>query len=113
MDIVITKNNFHTLVDVFIVNSTRIDLVQHASTMTMHVMIVAAQNKAQSYTKQVLGNDFIPLAVKTYSCFHLHFDSFLTSYVHECIAHHQQTSLVLLMFIFHYRQQVLIALQRA
>jgi hypothetical protein len=113
MDIVITKNSFRTLTDVVVVNPTRINLVQHVSTMTMHAVIVTLQNKAQSYIEQVLGDDFIPLAIKTYSCFHLHFHSFLNSYVNACITHHEQTSLVPLMLISHYKQQVLITLQHA
>ncbi len=79
--------------------------------MTMHVAANIAQDKALSYTKQAPGDDFIPLVIETYSCFHLHFDSFLTTCVHAYITHHQQTSLVPLMFIYHYKQRVSIALQ--
>ncbi len=60
---------------------------------------------------ECLGDDFTPIAIETYSCLHPCFDSFFISYVHACIACHQQTSLVLWMLIFHYRQQVLRALQ--
>jgi hypothetical protein len=35
-------------------------------TMTMHVAIVSAQKKAQSYTKQAPRDDFIPLVIKTW-----------------------------------------------
>jgi hypothetical protein len=103
MDIVITKENFRILADVFIANPTCIDLVQCVSMMTTHAMIVVVQDKARSYPKQTSRNDFIPLAIKTYNCHHPHFDSFLTSCVHACIIHHQQTSLVPSMFIFHYK----------
>jgi len=58
-------------------------------------------------------DDFIPLAIETYGCFHLCFESFLTSCVHACIACHQQSSSLPLMLIFHYRQQMSITLQRA
>jgi hypothetical protein len=57
--------------------------------MTMHAMIVASKDKAQSYTKRAPKDDFIPLAITTYSCFHPHFDSFFTSCVHANIARHQ------------------------
>ncbi len=50
VDVVITKDNFQTLVDIVIVNQIRTDLVQHASTMIVHAATIAAQNKAQSYT---------------------------------------------------------------
>jgi hypothetical protein len=45
VDIVIIKDDFQTLVDIVVANSTRIDLVQHASTTTMHVATIAIQNK--------------------------------------------------------------------
>jgi len=79
--------------------------------MTMYAMIVAIQNKTQSYTKRVPRNDFIFFAIENYNRFHPHFDSFLTFFVHAYIVHHQQLSLVPLMFISHYRQQMSITLQ--
>jgi hypothetical protein len=48
-------------------------------------------------TRQVQGDDFIPLAIKMYGCHHPRFDSFFSSCVHANIAHRQQTSLVPLM----------------
>jgi hypothetical protein len=110
VDIVITRDNFCTLANV-IVDPTPIYLVQCVLMTTSHVAIIATQDKAQSYIKRTPREDFIPLATETYNCLHPHFDSFLTSCVHACITHHQQTSLVLLMFISHCKQQVSIALQ--
>ncbi len=69
MDIITTRNNFQTLTNVIIVNPTGIDLVQCASMTTMHAITDVIQKKAQSYTKQTIGNDFIPLAIETYNCF--------------------------------------------
>jgi hypothetical protein len=89
VDIIITKDNFWTLANIVIGNPTRTDLAQWISTMTTYAMMMAAQDKARSYTKQVPRNDFIPLAIETYSCLHLCFDSFLFSCVHACIAHNQ------------------------
>jgi hypothetical protein len=63
VDIVITINNFRTLANIIIVNSTCIDLVQCVSMTTMHAITIVAQNKAWSYTKRTLGNNFIPLAI--------------------------------------------------
>jgi len=63
--------------NVVIINPTHTNLVQRASTMTMHATIVITQDKVQSYTKWMPGNDFIPIAIETYGCLHLHFDSFL------------------------------------
>jgi len=111
MDIFITKNSFWTLANVVIIDPTHIDLVQHALTMIMCAITIIVQNKAWSYTKWAPGDDFIPLAIKTYNCFHLRFDSFFTSCVHANITYHQQTSLVHSMLIFYYRQWMSIALQ--
>jgi hypothetical protein len=113
VDIVITKDNFQTLADVVIADLTRPNLVQRASMMTTHASTIVARNKAQSYIERALEGDFIPLAIETYDCLHPCFDSFFTFCVHVYIARHQQTSLVPSMFMSHYRQQVLIALQRA
>jgi len=89
VDIVITRNNFRTLADVVIVDSTHPNLVQCASTTTMHVATIVAQNRAWSYIEQVLEDDFIPIAIETYGCLHLCFDSFFTSCVHVYIVRHQ------------------------
>jgi hypothetical protein len=88
MDIVITRSGFWTLVGIVIVDPTLPNLVQHVLMSTSHAMIVAAQNKAQSYTKWMLGDDFIPLTIEAYICLDPHFDSFVTSYVHACITCH-------------------------
>jgi hypothetical protein len=45
VDIVITKDDFRTLVDVVIVDPTCTNLVQHVSTTT-HAIIVVAQDNA-------------------------------------------------------------------
>jgi hypothetical protein len=113
VDIVIIRNNFCTLADIVIVDMTCTNLVYRVSTTTTHVATVAAQDKAQSCIEQALGDDFIPLAIETYSCFHPRFDSFLIFCVHAYITRHQHTSLVLLMLIYHNSQQVLIALHHA
>jgi hypothetical protein len=113
MDIVIARYKLWTLVNIIIVDLTHTNLVQWASTTTTHATIIIAQDKAQSYIEWAPRNDFIPLAIETYGCFHPHFDSFLSSCVHANITCHQQTSLVPSMFIYYYKQQVSITFQRA
>jgi len=66
--------------------------------MITHATIFSVQNKTQFYIEQMLGVDFIPLAIETYNCFHLHFDSFLTFCVNVNITCHQQNSLLVSMF---------------
>jgi hypothetical protein len=43
-------------------------MVLCASSTTMHVALIVAREKTCSYTKWTLGDDFIPLAIKTYGC---------------------------------------------
>jgi hypothetical protein len=38
---------------------------------------MVAKEKTQSYAKQTPSDDFIPLAIEIYGCFHSHFDSLL------------------------------------
>jgi hypothetical protein len=42
MDILITKNNFYTLMDVIIVDSARTNMVQRTLMTTTHVVMMAA-----------------------------------------------------------------------
>jgi hypothetical protein len=79
LNILITKDKFQILMDVVIIDPIHIDLVQWTSTMIIHVTMMSAQEKTWSYTGRALGNDFIPLVIETYECFHFCFDSFLTA----------------------------------
>jgi hypothetical protein len=77
VDILITKDDLHTLMDLVITNSTCTNMVQQTSTTTTHAATMVAQEKTQSYAEQAPSNDFIPLAIETYGCLHSCFDSFL------------------------------------
>jgi len=81
--------------------------------MTTHVVMMVVQEKGRSYIERTLGNDFIPLVIKTYKCCHSHFDSFFTTCAQTIIACHQRFSLVPSMFVFYYKQHLSIALQHA
>ncbi len=73
--------------NIVIIDLTCTKLVQRALMMTMHVVIVVV-HKARSYTEQMIKDDFIPLALETYDCFHPCFDSFSISCVHASITCH-------------------------
>ncbi len=88
VDIVITRYSFWTLTNIAIVDSTCPNLVHRALTITLHATTIATQDKAWSYTKQALKDDFIPLTIKTYGCLHLRLDSFFISYIHVYITCH-------------------------
>jgi hypothetical protein len=45
--------------------------------MTTHATTMVTQEKKTSYAEQTPDDDFIPLAIETYGCFHFRFDSFL------------------------------------
>jgi hypothetical protein len=45
VDILITRNGFHTLMDIVVVDSTRIDMVQQALMTTTHAMMIVVQEK--------------------------------------------------------------------
>ncbi len=54
--------------DVVIINSTCTNMVQWTSMMTTHVVMMATQEKAQSYVERAPSNDFIPFDIETYGC---------------------------------------------
>jgi hypothetical protein len=65
--------------DVVIVNPICTDMVQQTLTTTTHVVMMGIQKRTRSYVEQTLHNDFIPLAIEMYECFHSCFNSFLTT----------------------------------
>jgi len=61
--------------DIIIANFTRLKMVQQASMMITHAMMMVVQEKTRSYVKQTLGDDFIPFAIEMYGYLHFCFDS--------------------------------------
>jgi len=98
INIFITKHGYRTLMNVVINNLNFSNMVQHASSTRTHAATthatIVAQEKTQSYTKRALGDNFIPLVIKTYGCFHSCFNSFFTTCVQTTITFHQKNSLV-------------------
>jgi hypothetical protein len=66
--------------DVVIIDSIHSYMVQQTLTTTTDAMMMAVQEKTQSYTERALRDDFIPLAMETCGRFQSHFDLFLTTY---------------------------------
>jgi hypothetical protein len=106
-----TKNNLQTLIDIVIIDSTYLNMVQCAVSTTTHAMIVATQKKTRSYVEHTSKDTFIPLVVKTYGCLHSRFNSFFTTCVQATIAHDLQSILVLTMLISYCWHCVSIVLQ--
>jgi hypothetical protein len=57
------------LMDIVIVDLTRIDMVQRALMMTTHAMMMVVQENAQSFFKRALSDDFIPLLLRCMGVF--------------------------------------------
>jgi hypothetical protein len=66
--------------DLVITNSIRTNMVQRTSMTTTHATTMVAQEKTRSYIEQTPNDDFIPLDIETYGCFHSCFDSFFIAY---------------------------------
>jgi hypothetical protein len=114
INIFITKNGYQTLVKVVINNLNFSNMVQHASSIRAHAMTTHAttttQKKTQSYTECALGDNFIPLVIKTYGCFHSCFNSF------QCSSHYNLSSKIFFGShgaFYYYRQHVSITFQSA
>jgi hypothetical protein len=72
VDIMITKDGIHTLVDVVIANPTRINLLPQSCVTQGFVTFDATQDKERSYCNQHPINQFLPLTIKVFSCLHKH-----------------------------------------
>ena len=67
MDLVISEPaRGHTLLDVGIVDPTRVDLVARATIFPHHAAPQAARQKERHYNGRPRGDTFIPIAIKTY-----------------------------------------------
>jgi len=63
--------------DVVIVDLTCIHFMQKKIYDDKHVTMMAIQEKT-SYIEQTSGDDFIPLVIETYGCFHSRFYLFFS-----------------------------------
>jgi hypothetical protein len=106
MNILITRDGFRTLMNAMIAYLIHTNMVQWTSTTTTHVVMMATLKQTRSYNEWTLGDDFIPLTIKTCGCFHSRLDSFLIACAHTTIMCHQWSSLVPSMLVSYYRQCV-------
>jgi hypothetical protein len=90
VDILITIDGFHTLMDIVIANLIRTNMVQQASMMTTHATMMVVQENTWSYAEQSPSDDFIPFTIEIYGCLLSCFDSFFTTctkHVHKTLSH--------------------------
>jgi hypothetical protein len=77
---VFTKDGIHTLANIVIIDPTRVDLFLQSCTIQGLATFDAAQAKEKNYRELHPTNQFLPLAIKIFSCLHKHVDAFL----HDC-----------------------------
>jgi hypothetical protein len=70
VNILLSIDGVYTLVDVVIINPTRIDLVLRVVFFHGVVAIVAALAKDDLYCNRFLVDMFFPLAIKVFECLH-------------------------------------------
>jgi hypothetical protein len=75
MDIVLTIDDIHILVDVIIVDLICVDLISRVVFQKI-VMTITNQVKGVSYCDQCLEDDFMPSVVKIFGCLHQQNDDF-------------------------------------
>jgi hypothetical protein len=81
--------------------------------MTTHAMMMLVEENTRLYVKRTSCDNFIPLAIEIFGCFHFCFDLFFITCAHITIACHQRSSLVPLMLVSYYQQCMSITLQNA
>jgi len=80
INIVLTKDDIHILVDIVIVDPTRTDLFLRSCTTQGLVAFNVVQSKKWSYCDRHLTNQFLPLTMEGFRCLHKQADVFL----HNC-----------------------------
>ncbi len=75
--------------------------------------MMATQEKTQSCAERILGDDFNPLVIETYGCFHFCFDSFFIASAQTTIMCQSMVFFNPFNVFFYYQQCVSISLQHA
>jgi hypothetical protein len=112
MDILIIKDYFWTSMHIVTIDPTCTDIVQWTLTISTHATMMVGQKKRWSDVEWTPSDDFIPLSIVKYGCFHFSFHPFFITCAQTTAALHQW-SLVPSMFVSYYQQHVSIALQCA
>jgi hypothetical protein len=80
VNIVFTKNDIHTLIDVVIVDPMWVNLFPWSCATQRFVTFDAAQVKEKSYYNWHLTNQFLPLTIGIFGCLHKHAHVFSHDY---------------------------------
>jgi hypothetical protein len=70
VDIVFTKNDIHTLIDIIIANPTWTNLLVQSYATTRFVASTATQAKEKNYCDWHPIDQFLPLAIEVFECLH-------------------------------------------
>jgi hypothetical protein len=112
VDIVLTKNGIRTLVDVVIVDPTRVDLLPRSCAIEGFVAFDVTQAKERSYHNWHPNDQFLPLAVEVFDCLHKHVDVFLHNYANAIWSLKGIEGFHFSTLVIFFHQKVSITLQR-
>jgi len=80
VNIVLTKNDIHTLIDIFIVDPMWADLLPKFCAIQEFVVFDATQAKEKNYRNQHPIGQFLPLTIDVFGCLHKYVNVFLHNY---------------------------------
>jgi hypothetical protein len=81
INIVLTKDGIHTLVNIIIIDPTQAYLLPQSCTTQRFITFNVTQIKERSYCNQHPTNQFLPLVIEVFGYLHKHIDVFL----HNCV----------------------------
>jgi hypothetical protein len=112
VDIMLTKDNIHTLTNIVITNPTWADFFPQSCTTQGFTSSNASQSQKMSYCDQHSINQFLPLTIEVFGCLHKQANVFL----HDCanviwsLKGLEGLHLFILVIFFH--QKISITMQR-
>jgi hypothetical protein len=109
---VFTKDDIHTLANVFIVDPTQVNLLPQSCAIQRFVAFNVAQVEERNYHNQHLINQFLPLTIKVFDYLHKCADMFLDNSTNAIWSLKRSKGLHLSTLIIFLRQKVSITLQR-
>jgi hypothetical protein len=107
-----TKDDIHTLVDVVLVDPTRVDLFPWSCATQRFVVLDVAQTKKQCYCDWHLVDQFLLLAVDVFECLHKYANVFLHKCANAIWSLKGLEGLVLSILVSFFYQKNSITLQR-
>jgi hypothetical protein len=111
VDILLTKDGIHTVVDVVITDPTWVYLLCWFYTTWGFVTFEVAQAKKKSYCDQHPTNHFLPLAINVFGCLEKQANVFLHDCANAMWNFKRLKSLLLFVLVIFFHKKILITLQ--